>query len=325
MPLTCALMPFLARQALPIVADEGGKGLIYSWEDHGLWQRFQAEFPQKPGFKRWVKQAINRAVRQLSHGRVTQDWAFPADIQAFFNSNLNLRNALSSGVPLERTQVIHSGIDLERFPFKREKEFGNPLTILVPGRIEENKGQLDAVQLGVLLKEQSIPFELTLVGERWNQAYAAKVEAEIQSSGLEDQTLILPMISREELVQLYHKADITLFPSKYQSGFSRIPLEAMACGSVIISYGNEGSDEVIRAGENGFLASEGDVEAISEIISCLMSHPELCAEITQNAREIIEIEFSLQVYLSKIENYLNTAVENLGVRRTAFIETMVPK
>ena len=325
MPLTRALMPFLARQALPIVADEGGKGLIYSWEDHGLWQRFQAEFPQKPGFKRWVKQAINRAVRQLSHGRVTQEWAFPADIQAFFNSNLNLRNALSSGVPLERTQVIHSGIDLEMFPFKREKEFGNPLTILVPGRIEENKGQLDAIQLGVLLKEQSIPFELTLVGERWNQSYTAKVEAEIQSSGLGNQVRILPMISREALVQLFYKADICFFPSYQRAGFSRIPLEAMACGSVIISYGNEGSDEVIRAGENGFLASEGDVEAISEIISCLMSHPKLCAEITQNAREIIEIEFSLQVYLSKIENYLNTAVENLGVRRTAFIETMVPK
>ncbi len=313
MPLTCALMPFLARQALPIVADEGGKGLIYSWEDHGLWQRFQAEFPQNSGFKRWVKQAINRAVRQLSHGLVTQEWAFPADIQAFFNSNLNLRNALSSGVPLERTQVIHSGIDLEMFPFKREKEFGNPLTILVPGRIEENKGQLDAVQLGALLKEKSIPFELTLVGDHWNQAYAAKVEAEIQSLGLEDQTLTLPMISREELVQLYHKADITLFTSRYQSGFSRIPLEAMACGSVIISYGNEGSDEIIQDGKNGFIFIASNFLAAFECISILIKNPGLAAQIIHQARTDIESSYSLNNYVETIEMYLLQTLQRCPV------------
>lgn len=309
MPLTCALMPFLARQALPIVADEGGKGLIYSWEDHGLWQRFQAEFPQKSGFKRWVKQAINRAVRQLSHGRVTQEWAFPANIQAFFNSNLNLRNALSSGVPLERTQVIHSGIDLEMFPFKREKEFGNPLTILVPGRIEENKGQLDAVQLGVLLKEQSIPFELTLVGERWNQAYAAKVDAEIQSSGLGNQVRILPMISREALVQLFYKADICFFPSYQRAGFSRIPLEAMACGCILLSYGNEGSDEIIRDGVNSFLITQGNIEQAKDRVKMLVKSSTFLLQIALSARNYVEKHHSMSAYVDQIENFLLDALK----------------
>lgn len=309
MPLTRALMPFLARQALPIVADEGGKGLIYSWEDHGLWQRFQAEFPQKPGFKRWVKQAINRAVRQLSHGRVTQEWAFPANIQAFFNSNLNLRNALSSGVPLERTQVIHSGIDLEMFPFKREKEFGNPLTILVPGRIEENKGQLDAVQLGVLLKEQSIPFELTLVGERWNQAYAAKVDAEIQSSGLGNQVRILPMISREALVQLFYKADICFFPSYQRAGFSRIPLEAMACGCILLSYGNEGSDEIIRDGVNSFLITQGNIEQAKDRVKMLVKSSTFLLQIALSARNYVEKHHSMSAYVDQIENFLLDALK----------------
>jgi len=128
--------------------------------------------------------------------------------------------------------------------------------------------------------------------------------------GLKSQARILPMLSREELVRLYHQADITFFPSKYRSGFSRIPLEAMACGSILISYGNEGSDEIIRDGENGFLAREGDAEASAEILLRLLREPNLSAQISSNAREQIEKQFSMQTYLSNIEVFLRSTVEN---------------
>lgn len=308
MPLTRALMPFLARQPLPIVADEGGKGLIYSWQDRGLWQRFQTEFPQKTGFLRWVKQACNWLVLHLSHGRIKQEWTFPANIQAFFNSNLNLNNALAEGAPLARTQVIHSGIDIAQFTFRREKEFGNPLTILVPGRIEENKGQLDAVRVGAALKAMGIPFELTLVGERWNQRYAEKVDAEILALGLKSQARVLPMLSREELVRLYHQADITFFPSKYRSGFSRIPLEAMACGSLLITYGNEGSDEIIRDGENGLILTPEDSQAAAEEFARLLNQPDRVGQIIKKARQTVEDSCSMGGYLSRIEEFLLQAI-----------------
>ncbi len=309
MPLTRALMPLLASQPLPIVADEGGKGLIYSWQDRGLWQRFQTEFPQKTGFLRWVKQAFNWLIFRLSRGRLKQEWTFPTNIQAFFNSNLNLNNALSEGAPLARTQVIHSGIDIAQFSFRREKEFGNPLTILVPGRIEENKGQLDAVRVGALLKAMGIPFELTLVGERWNQRYAEKVDAEVLALGLKSQARILPMLSREELVRLYHQADITFFPSKYRSGFSRIPLEAMACGSILISYGNEGSDEIIRDGENGLILAPEDSQAAAEEFARLLNQPDRVRQIIKMARQTVEDSCSMGSYLSRIEEFLLQALQ----------------
>jgi|GEM_PF-550686 len=308
MPLTRALMPFLARQPLPIVADEGGKGLIYSWQDRGLWQRFQTEFPQKTGFLRWVKQAFNWLVLHLSHGRIKQEWTFPANIQAFFNSNLNLNNALFEGVPLAHTQVIYSGIDVAQFSFQRDKAFGKPLTILVPGRFEENKGQMDAVRVGAALKAMGIPFELTLIGERWNQRYAEKVDAKILALGLKSQARVLPMLSREELVRLYHQADITFFPSKYRSGFSRIPLEAMACGSILISYGNEGSDEIIRDGENGLILTPEDSQAAAEEFARLLNQPDRVGQIIKKARQTVEDSCSMGGYLSRIEEFLLQAI-----------------
>ncbi|HQC22032.1 MAG TPA: glycosyltransferase family 4 protein [Anaerolineaceae bacterium] len=309
MPLTRVLMPYLARQALPLVADEGAKGLISIWEDRGLWQRFQTEFPQKTGFLHWVKQAFNWLVLYLSHGRIQQEWAFPANIQAFFNSNLNLNNALSEGVPLARTQVIHSGIDITQFSLKREKKFGNPLTILVPGRIEENKGQLDAVRVGAALKAMGIPFELTLVGERWNQKYAEKVDAEILALGLKSQVRTLPMLSRGELVRLYHQADITFFPSKHRSGFSRIPLEAMACGSLLITYGNEGSDEIVRDGENGLILAPEDSQAAAEEFARLLNQSDRVGQIIRMARQTVEDSYSMGGYLSRIEEFLLQALQ----------------
>ena len=95
----------------------------------------------------------------FSHGRMQQEWRWPI-IHAFFNSRLNERNAEEVGVPLARAEVIHSGIDISFFSFQRAKPFGNPLTLLLPGRIEQNKGQLEAVELCSMLNARGIPARL---------------------------------------------------------------------------------------------------------------------------------------------------------------------
>jgi len=304
MPLTRVFMPYLSKLQIPIVADEGGKGLIYSWEDHGLWQRFLAEFPEKSALLAWFKKVFIAAVERLSRGRVGKTWAFPEGIRAFFNSRLNARNAEIAGVPLAESKVIHSGIDTEFFTFERVKDFGSPLTILVPGRLEENKRQLDAVRLGALLKEKGIPFELVIVGERWNNAYVEQIEAEISVTQLKNEIRINPMVKRADLVKLYHWADICFFPSMQNAGFSRIPLETMACGSLVISYGCEGSDEIIIDGENGFLTKPKDVESVGKVIVKLLEDSQLHFSITHQARIFIESQYAFPRYIQKVEEYI---------------------
>ena len=305
MPLTRVFIPYLSELSIPIVADEGGKGLIYSWEDHGLWQRFLAEFPKQPAMLARLKELLASVVERLSKGLVGQDWAFPRGIKAFFNSRLNARNAEIAGVPLAESKVIHSGIDTEFFTFERVKDFGSPLTILVPGRLEENKRQLDAVRLGALLKEKGIPFELVVVGERWNNAYADQVEVEIYAAELQKEVRILPMVERAVLVELYHWADVTFFPSIYQSGFSRISLEAMACGSLVISYGCEGSDEIIEDGENGFLLPKYDPHKAATLLGQLLCEEQMVKQIQLKARTTIEKRHSMTCYISQVEEFLN--------------------
>ena len=116
------------------------------------------------------------------------------------------------------------------------------------------------------------------------------------------------MVTQDKLVGLYHQADICFFPSYQEPGFSRTPLEAMACGCIVISYGNEGSDEIIRNKQTGFLVPPGDYLGIVAIIKELVSNHKMVNSIAWEARKEIEEFFSMNRYIDRIEEtVLNSA------------------
>jgi glycosyltransferase involved in cell wall biosynthesis len=78
----------------------------------------------------------------------------------------------------------------------------------------------------------------------------------------------------------------------------------MACGSLLLSYGNEGSDEILRDGENGFLIPEGDILTAANRISTLLAEPERVESLVHRARIEIENDYSMDIYISKIEAFL---------------------
>jgi len=78
----------------------------------------------------------------------------------------------------------------------------------------------------------------------------------------------------------------------------------MACGSLVISYGNEGSDEVIRDQENGYIVKEGDLESIVKNIWDLIKLKGLVGKIQDEARIDIERSFKINDYILNIENIL---------------------
>ena len=96
--------------------------------------------------------------------------------------------------------------------------------------------------------------------------------AERRPKGFEvDEYWRLPPI---ELVRsLYSRSKVWLLMSKAE-GLPGPVLEAMACGSVVISSDNEGSLEVIRDGDNGCVFPTGDVKACTEIVRQLWGDPE---------------------------------------------------
>lgn len=303
--LSKALLPFLARQNTPIIYDEGGSGLIDAWNDHGRWFRFTGDYRSRFALLNVIKPYVIKLVCWLSRGRITPQWSWPKRMTSIFNSRLNQRNAGAQGVPVENSTVLHSGVDTQLFTYQPRIGFNSPLHIFVPGRIERRKGQLDSLELLRQLTDAGIDARVTFAGAGWVDGYEKELKGKIADSGLSEKIVLLPMLSTTQLIDDYFKSEVCFFSSYFRTGFSRVPLEAMACGCLVISYGNEGSDEIIRNGQNGFLVEAGDIPGIIQILQNLAANPHTLEKITASARKEIEENYSFDQYIERIDKVIN--------------------
>lgn len=302
--ITClsrSIMPYLAGQSMPLVYDEGGSGLIDCWTEKNIWYKFTDELVLRQSVARAIKSLVVGVVCQLSGARLKPRFAWPANMHILFNDDLNYRNAIAKGVPVNGAKVIRSGIDTAKFRFRARSGLSVPVRIVIPGRIEPRKGQMDGVRLLAKLRENDLEANTTIVGATWSDPYYREVTEEVRKLELENKVQLMPMTTQAELVALYQEADICFFPSHYRTGFSRVPLEAMACGCILICYGNEGSNEIIRDRYNGFLVPYADLTRIADIIRELMADPDRVRDIALAARRDIEERHSMQRYVDEIE------------------------
>jgi glycogen synthase len=305
--LSRAIFPFLAERSLPIVYDEGGAGLIYSWRHGGSWYAF-LDRTGKSRFKNGLRVVAGKLVSWISGNLIKTKWKWPENMRVYFNSDLGLRNSVENKVPVDGAPVIYSGLEIEKFPFLDHVRISSPIRIIVPGRIEPPKGQKDAILLLQLLREKELDAQLIIVGRNNSDHYFREVEETIKELALERNVLILPMVDQDKLVDLYHQSDVCFFSSYHHYGFSRIPMEAMACGCLVIAYGHEGSDEIIENKKTGYIVQPGDFQTMIEIIQGNVSDPSAYRQIVTNARQVVEQKYSMDTYVDRIESILFDSV-----------------
>ncbi|MAP27331.1 MAG: hypothetical protein CL578_00240 [Alteromonadaceae bacterium] len=78
-------------------------------------------------------------------------------------------------------------------------------------------------------------------------------------------------LTQAELINEYQKADIFL-ATGYPEGFSLPPIEAMACGCVVVGFTGGGGDEFMIPDETALVAEDGDCETIIEKLHYLLTN-----------------------------------------------------
>ena len=148
--------------------------------------------------------------------------------------------------------TIHNGIDLNVFtpiPFLQTHEKFK--IIAVSSVWNKEKGLLDIYKLRKLLPSD---FEITIVG--------------LSSKQLEKLPAGIHGIQRtqnvQELVQLYNEANVLINPT-YADTFPTVNLEALACGTPVVTYKTGGSPEAIDD-HTGIVVPQGDVDALFEAV-----------------------------------------------------------
>ncbi len=312
--LARTIFPFLARLSLPIVYDEGGFGLILAWSNHGRWLGF-CEGQSKSRAKAVVKRVLCRFISALTGDLLPRKWAWPSQMTLYFNSHYGPERARAAGVPVEKNpRVIYSGINLGLWAYRPRESLGSPLRLVAPGRVTEIKGIHDAIM--ALARVETLvpgyPFHLRVVGPLVDPTYHARLVKLTQDLDLANHVSFEGPVAANRMPIMYREADICLFPSRQMEGLSRVPLEAMASGAVVITAGNEGSAEYIRNGETGFLVNGSNPEETAGVIKMLYDNPDLYARVARRARQEVEEHFTLDRAVDQIEMVLRSAVQCAG-------------
>ncbi len=105
--------------------------------------------------------------------------------------------------------------------------------ILAVGNLQPRKNIERLIRAYSILRSAGkIDLDLVLVGRlRWG---GAAIFDEVESLGIKEHIHITGYVSDDELVALYNKANLFVYPSLYE-GFGLPLVEAMACGTPVIS------------------------------------------------------------------------------------------
>lgn len=88
--------------------------------------------------------------------------------------------------------------------------------------------------------------------------------------GVADAVVEWGRVGDERLVELYNLADVLLFPSHYE-GFGWPPLEAMACGTPVVTSDCPALAEVVA--DAGFTVPPRDFEALASAVARVLHEP----------------------------------------------------
>ena len=107
-----------------------------------------------------------------------------------------------------------------------------------------------------------------------------------------------------DIAQRYAESSIFVLSSRFE-GFGMVITEAMACGIPAVSFACPcGPRDIIRNGEDGLLAENGNIEELAEKISYLIEHDEERQEMGRKARINVE-RFYMQNIAKQWEKLFN--------------------
>ena len=213
------------------------------------------------------------------------------------------------GLSCSKIHIIYSGIDEIFSPKKnnsqcygvRERYNLPERYILYVGNIEPKKNIWTLLRVQRTLREKGLPHKLVIVGRR---SWGVKVELDEISREIKSDNIIWTgYVDRHDLPCVYQMADVFVFLSLYE-GFGFPPLEAMACGTPVIST-NTGALNEILAGA----ALTVDPYSVGQITRAVVSM------VTDSSLQEKHIRMGLKQ--SSLFNWERTAKETLSVYQEA--------
>lgn len=256
------LFDYLSSSKIPVV-----------WTMHDCWAfTGHCSYFSAVNCEKWKKQCYKCIQKQSYPRSITRDCSFKN-----FERKLNCFTSLNNLtiVPVSKwlgnliaesflkkypRNVIYNGINIDVFrplnSFQCNKSEGKFIILGVASIWEKRKGLDDFMQLR---KRLSQDYSIVLIG-------LSKAQIKQLPKGIIG---IERTNSVEELVAYYSSADVFFNPT-WEDNFPTTNLEALACGTPVITYRTGGSPEAIDE-RTGFVVDQGDLEGAIRVMEQIKS------------------------------------------------------
>ncbi len=193
----------------------------------------------------------------------------------------------------QSTRVIHNGIDLSAFKPCLNQVIKRKIVLGVASTWDYRKGLADFIELAKLLPRN---MQIVLIGLSSKQI--SSLPTNIKG--------IKRTENLDELVMWYNKAMVFLNPT-WQDNFPTTNLEALACGTPVITYNTGGSPEALDE-KTGFVVEKGDINGVLQAIEKI----EVLGKehFSKNCRQRAELLFNKD---DRYNDYINLYEEVLAV------------
>ena len=196
----------------------------------------------------------------------------------------------------QKILVQRLGVDMALWrPQNRSHVTGPfPFSILTVGRLHPAKNHGFLLLACAALKAQGAPFRCVIAGEGEERE---KLEQLIAALHLEQEVLLRGHVLREDLPELYARADVVVLTSRSE-GIPVTLMEAMAMGRVVLGPNITGIPELVTNGKTGFLYTPNSMEDFLVKLQLIRAAGPSLETMRQAARRHVDLYFNSRVNLA---------------------------
>lgn len=235
--------------------------------------------------------------------------------QGFVDHNVCVSRAVAefsirnSGLAESKVSVIPNGVEFERFAAATAVDRSSlgltdaPLILFV-GRLDPQKSPFTLLESFAQLIQRHADWQLLFVGEGPLQSSMSVWVAE---HGLQSNVHFAGW--RPDVPELLKAANVLVLPSLWE-GMPNIVLESMAAGLPVVVSRVEGTEELIRSGETGLLATPGSVAEVEQQIEQLLMDREFSTSLAKAAQQAVFKGFTPEAMVYSYEQLYLQLLEN---------------
>ena len=170
--------------------------------------------------------------------------------------------------------TVHNGIDLNAYPYRADKDD----FLVYVGRSNPDKGPKEAINIA---RRAGLPLHMILKrNEPPEREYFEREIEPLLASDIE----LHQNVSHELKVDLLGRACAMIFPIRWPEPFGLVMVEAMACGTPVVTTNWGAAPELVNDGVTGF-RRDGDDDLVDAVGKARSLDPAAC-------RQWVETRFS---------------------------------